>query len=170
MSASIEVVPYRDHWPADYSREAERILPAFGGCLIELHHIGSTSVPGLSAKPIIDMLAIVSDVPLLDKQAAHFEALGYEVKGEFGLPGRRYFRRDDSSGVRTHHLHAFAPQSSTEIDRHLGFRDYLRAHPDIAQAYGKLKQQLAERCQGDMTCYSEGKTDFIREIEQRATR
>lgn len=151
-----------------FSAECERIRPAFGALLIELHHIGSTSIPGLCAKPVIDLLAIVTNIRTLDSRTAQFEGLGYEVKGEFGLPGRRYFRKDDTLGRRTHHLHAYAPGSAGEIARHLNFRDYLRAHPDAAHHYSALKRQLAERCQGDMNCYSNGKSDFIRNIEQRA--
>jgi len=155
-------------WGRAFSREAERIRPAFGALLIDLHHIGSTAVPGLRAKPIIDMLAVVSDVRALDVQTKEFEALGYEAMGEFGLPGRRYFRRDDPAGLRTHQVHAYAPESAIEIARHLDFRDYLRDHPDAARAYAALKQALADECGGDMARYSDGKTGFIREMEQRA--
>ncbi len=88
--------------------------------------------------------------------------------GEFGLPGRRYFRRDDPAGVRTHQVHAYAPESSSEIERHLDFRDYLRHNPDVARAYDALKAVLVDRCGGDMCCYSDGKTAFIREVEHRA--
>ncbi len=161
--------PLADHvptWTHEFSREAEQLRPAFGALLIELHHVGSTAVPAILAKPVIDILAIVSDVHALDAQ--RFETLGYEVMGEFGLPGRRYFRKDDAAGVRTHHVHAYAPESSSEIERLLNFRDYLRAHPATARAYSDLKQALVEQCRDDMRCYSDGKTAFIREVEQRA--
>lgn len=155
-------------WSEAFTVETERIRPAFGALLIALHHIGSTAVPGLRAKPVIDLLAVVSNVHALDAQAARFQALGYEVMGEFGLPGRRYFRRDDPHGVRTHQVHAYAQQSSSEIERHLNFRDYIREHPETARAYANLKQRLAADCHGDVRCYSDGKAAFIREIEQRA--
>lgn len=155
-------------WSEAFTVEAERIRPAFGALLIALHHIGSTAVPGLRAKPVIDILAVVTSVQALDAQADRFEALGYEVMGEFGLPGRRYFRREDSRGVRTHQVHAYARESSIEIERHLDFRDYIREHPETARAYADLKQRLAAGCRGDMRRYSDGKTAFIREIEQRA--
>lgn len=155
-------------WTREFSHEVQRLRPAFGTLLFELHHVGSTAVPGILAKPVIDILAIVSDVHALDPQAATFEALGYEVMGEFGLAGRRYFRKDDSVGVRTHHVHAYARDSASEIERLLDFRDYLREHPATAHAYSDLKQALVERCHGDMRCYSDGKTAFIREVEQRA--
>jgi GrpB-like predicted nucleotidyltransferase (UPF0157 family) len=155
-------------WPHAFSQETERLRPAFDDLLIEFHHIGSTSVPGILAKPIIDILAIVSDVDALDARAVRFEALGYEVMGEFGLPGRRYFRRDDSAGVRTHQIHSYAERSVSEIDRHLDFRDYLLAHPETARAYSNLKRRLVEHCIDDMQCYSDGKTAFIRDVEERA--
>jgi len=155
-------------WAEAFTREAERIRPAFGRLLIQLHHIGSTAVPGLAAKPVIDMLAVVSDVHQLDRHTAAFDALGYEAMGEYGLPGRRYFRRNDSAGVRTHQVHAYAPGSADDIERHLAFKDFLRAHPDAARAYHDLKQRLIDECHDDMNCYSNGKTAFIRDIERRA--
>ncbi|HEY7396615.1 MAG TPA: GrpB family protein [Gemmatimonadaceae bacterium] len=141
----IVLAEYDPAWTHAFSREAERIRPVFGALLVELHHIGSPAVPGLRAKPVIDMLAVVSDVRALDKQTKGFEALGYEAMGEFGLLGRRYFRRDDPAGVRTHQVHAYAVESSGEIERHLNFRDYIRQHPDVARAYSDLKQALVGR-------------------------
>jgi GrpB-like predicted nucleotidyltransferase (UPF0157 family) len=134
---------------------------------IELHHIGSTAIPGIVAKPVIDMLGIVPALDALDERAHRLAALGYEALGEFGIPGRRYFRKNAPDGVRTHQLHAFAPDSP-EIERHLDFRNYLRAFPDEAAAYAALKQGLAESCDSDMDAYSNGKTQFIRAIERRA--
>jgi GrpB-like predicted nucleotidyltransferase (UPF0157 family) len=167
LHTMIVLSEYDPMWPRQFTDEAERLRPAFGNLFIDLEHIGSTSVPGLVAKPVIDILAIVSDVVGLDARSAHLEALGYQVMGEFGLAGRRYFRKDDFVGIRTHQVHAYA-KGSTEIDRHLAFRDYLRAHREVAQAYGVLKQKLVEQCRGDMRCYSDGKHSFIRDVEHRA--
>jgi len=154
-------------WASKFAREAERLTRAFGDLPLDLHHIGSTAIPGLIAKPVIDMLAVAPSVEALDTRGAAFNALGYQVMGEFGIPCRRYFRKDNTAGRRTHQVHAFA-QGSSEIARHLDFRDYLRAHPAVAVAYGALKQTLAGSCLGDMQCYSDGKTAFIRDVEQRA--
>jgi GrpB-like predicted nucleotidyltransferase (UPF0157 family) len=164
----IVLAEHDPRWADAFTREAERIRPAFGVLLVALDHIGSTAVPDLLAKPVIDILAVVSEVRALDAQTGHFEELGYEVMGEFGLPGRRYFRRDDPRGVRTHQIHAYAQASSREIERHLNFRDYLREHQETARAYANLKRLLANECHGDMGCYSDGKTAFIREVEQLA--
>ena len=160
--------PYRAEWATHFAHEADAVRTALGEVLLELHHIGSTAIPGIVAKPIIDMLAVVRDVALLDRHAAALVAFGYESKGAFGIPGRRYFRRNDAAGVRTHHLHAFAI-GSIEIEKHLRFRDYLRAHPADAQAYASLKRELARRCAGDGTAYTDGKSEFIANIDQRAT-
>ncbi|MEO5580991.1 MAG: GrpB family protein [Gemmatimonadaceae bacterium] len=163
----IVLAQYDPAWSCEFAREAERLTAALDDLQVELHHIGSTAVPELIAKPVIDVLAVAPTVDALDTRGETFRALGYQVMGEFGIPGRRYFRKDDSAGRRTHQIHAFA-EGSTEIRRHLDFRDYLRAHPAVAKAYGTLKQTLAGKSPSDMECYSDGKTAFIRDVEQRA--
>jgi GrpB-like predicted nucleotidyltransferase (UPF0157 family) len=134
------LVPHDPAWPDAYAAEAVALSAQLGPLLIALYHVGSTSVVGLPAKPIIDILGIVADQGQLG--ADSLAALGYEGLGEFGIAGRRYFRRTNAAGVRTHHLHLFGP-GAPEIARHLAFRDYLRAHPDRAQAYAERKMKLA---------------------------
>lgn len=163
----IVLVPHDPDWPRAFELSSAEIVAALGSNVLAIHHIGSTSISGLHAKPVIDMLAVVADVPALDQQSAVLQQLGYEVMGEFGIAGRRYFRRDDSAGRRTHHLHAFA-QGSPHIRRHLSFRDYLRDHPRLAAQYGALKRRLAESHPVDMDAYAAGKDSFIRAIESRA--
>lgn len=138
-----------------------------GGNLLAVHHIGSTSIPGMPAKPIIDLLAVVADIGEVDRHLTQVEALGYEAKGEFGIPGRRFFRRDDAAGVRTHHIHAFE-SGSPHIERHLAFRDYLRSHSEPAMRYGELKRRLAAAHPNDIEAYMDGKDGFIKEVEARA--
>lgn len=167
LDTMIILAAHDARWAHDYAREAAQLRHAVGDLLLDLQHIGSTAVPELIAKPVIDMLAAVPRVEMLDTQRATFESLGYQVMGEFGIVGRRYFRKDDSAGRRTHQLHTFAV-GSDEIQRHLDFRDYLRAHSAAAHEYAALKQKLVSECVDDMGCYSEGKTVFVREIEQRA--
>ena len=164
---TIVLAPPNVAWPTMFAREASAIAQALSALRIELHHIGSTAIPGILAKPVIDILGAVASVDELDSQTHRLVALGYEALGEFGIPGRRYFRKNSPDGVRTHQLHAFAV-GSPEIHRHLDFRDYLRAFPDEAAAYEQLKQRLVQRCGNDMPAYSEGKTEFIRAIERRA--
>ncbi|MGB6017650.1 MAG: GrpB family protein [Nodosilinea sp.] len=93
--------------------------------------------------------------------------LGYEAMGEFGLSGRRYFRKDNAKGDRTHHVHAFQAGSS-EIDRHLAFRDFMITHPDCAQQYSDLKRALAAQYPEDIDSYMDGKDEFVKSMEQRA--
>lgn len=154
-------------WALAFEREASAVMDALSDLHIELHHIGSTAIPGIVAKPVIDMLCVVPMVEDLDVRAHRLVALRYEAMGEFGISGRRYFRRDALDGARTHQLHAFAA-GSPDVARHLDFRDYLRAFPAEAAAYEALKQRLAESCGSDMRAYSDGKTEFIRAVERRA--
>lgn len=138
-----------------------------GGTILAVHHIGSTAIPGIQAKPIIDLLAVVDDLGALDERRAQMEALGYEVMGEFGIPGRRYFRKDNAAGARTHQIHAFE-EGSPQIERHLAFRDFMRAHPGHAREYETLKQQLAALHPLDISSYADGKDAFIRDMDARA--
>ncbi len=113
------------------------------------------------------MLAEVASLEELDACAPTMRGLGYVVMGEFGIPGRRYFRKDDASGVRTHQVHAFETGSPGAV-RHLAFRDYLRAHADVAQEYSGLKQRLVTACAGDIEAYMDGKDAFVKDVEHRA--
>ncbi|AJD89790.1 hypothetical protein JMA_04730 [Jeotgalibacillus malaysiensis] len=159
----VTVSSYHDNWPKLFEEEAEKITSIFSEKLITIHHIGSTSVPGLQAKPIIDMMPVLKDITAADHLTFEMEALGYEALGEFGLPGRRYFRKGKHK--RTHHVHMYDRSSQEEIDRHLAVRDYLRAHPDEAAAYGALKQRLVQAYQGDHEAYINGKDQFVKELE-----
>jgi len=163
----IVLAPHSVAWAEAFEREASAIVESLSDLPIELHHIGSTAIPGIVAKPVIDMLGVVPSVEVLDTRAHPLAELGYEALGEYGIPGRRYFRKNAPDGVRTHQLHVFAV-GSREIQRHLDFRDYLRAFPAEAGVYAVLKQDLAERCRSDMRAYSDGKTEFIRAVEERA--
>lgn len=157
----------REEWASAFAEESARISATLGGVLAAIHHIGSTAIPGIRAKPIIDMLAVVDDLAELDTAAVRMEALGYEVMGEFGIPGRRYFRKDNEQGVRTHQVHAFQT-GSPQIERHLAFRDYLRVHPERALEYDALKARLAAQFPDDISGYTDGKDDFIREVDALA--
>ena len=123
----VKVVPYCSGWPELYRQEAEKISKILGEQLVAIHHIGSTSVPGLPAKPIIDILPVVKEISAVDAHNAQFEALGYEPRGEYGIPGRRFFRKGLEH--RTHHIHIFQESDQPNILRHVAVRDYLRAHP-----------------------------------------
>ncbi len=163
------VVPHDPKWGAAFALSQRELAPALGANLQHLHHIGSTSIPGIYAKPIIDMLAEVSDIHAVDSCNPSLLELGYIARGEFGIPGRRYFYRNDAAGVRTHQTHAFA-SGSNDVARHLAFRDFLIAHPALAQEYSELKRQLAAAHPEDIEAYMDGKDPFIKDVEARALR
>ena len=167
MVRQVIVRPHNPAWSRQFERESQAIQGIMADNLIAVHHMGSTAIPGIYAKPIIDMLAAVADIFPVDDQATRLAALGYEAMGEYGIPGRRYFRKHDAAGTRTHHLHVFQT-GSAEIERHLVFRDYLIAHPEAAQVYSQLKQQLAVAHPTDIEAYMDGKDGFIQTMEQKA--
>ncbi|TYP54205.1 GrpB family protein [Thermosediminibacter litoriperuensis] len=162
----VVVTEYNPMWPVMFEAEAAEIKKIFGHELIAIHHIGSTSVPGMKAKPIIDIMPVVRDINAVDKFNDKMIELGYEPMGEFGLPGRRYFRKGGDN--RTHHVHIYQFDNTTEVERHLAFRDYLREHKDAAEEYGKLKEKLAKRFPDDIEAYMDGKDQFVKELEHKA--
>ena len=162
----ITVVPYDPAWPGLYEAEAQAIAGVLGQRLTAIHHIGSTAVPGLAAKPIIDIMPVVHSLSGADAARGVLEALGYEYLGEFGIPGRRYLRRGGDE--RTHQVHIFAEGDRENIARHLAFRDYLRAHPDVCAEYAALKRALAARYPYDIESYCDGKADFVKKYESLA--
>ena len=167
MSRRVIVVAHNPAWKLAFETEAGQISAALGERLVGLHHIGSTAIPGIYAKPIIDFLMEVRDLTELDESSPALAALGYEVKGEFGIPGRRFFLKDDALGERSHHVHAFEA-GTLGIDRHLAFRDFMIAHLQEAQAYSELKRELARKYPLDIDSYVEAKDPFIKEHEARA--
>ena len=161
----IFVVLYNPGWITEFENESNKIKQILGNILHKSHHIGSTAVPGLAAKPIIDILLEVTSLDQLDNKSIDFENLAYEVKGEFGIKGRRYFRKGGDS--RTHQIHAFE-SGDHNVLRHLVFRDYLIAHENIAKEYGALKMQIAKKCNHDIDKYCDDKDPFIKEHETKA--
>lgn len=163
----VEVVPHNPRWRTVFETEAKQIATIMGENVIAIHHIGSTAIPNIYAKPVIDLLIEVKDITQVDKQTSAMESLGYEVKGEFGISGRRYFRKDNQKGIRTHQIHVFET-GSAQIERHLAFRDYMLAHPANAQKYSALKRKLAEEHPHNIDGYMDGKDGFIKEMDRRA--
>lgn len=162
----VEVTPYNPLWSAQYRSEADAILSALPPLIIEIHHIGSTAVPGLCAKPIIDILAVINPKHWRNVHVLALEGLAYRYKGEHGIPGRHFFIKPDEI-VRTHHLHIF-PEGHADILRHLALRDYLRAFPEHARRYGSLKTSLALTYPHDIDAYMNGKAGIVRELEVQA--
>lgn len=163
------IVEYQDEWPKKFERERQRLANAVGEFVETIEHIGSTSVPGLSAKPVIDITIGVKDLAIADEKIVQaIVDLGYEYVAKFEdqMPTRRYFRRADENGIRTHQIHLWATDDP-EYERHIVFRDYLRAHPDEAAAYADLKRSLIDKFDTGSD-YADAKSDFIREREKRA--
>ncbi|MDW8742642.1 GrpB family protein [Streptococcus suis] len=131
-----------------------------------LCNIGSTAVKGLAAKSIIDIMPVVTNISLVDKHNKEFVAIGYECMGEFGIEGRRYFRKGGDN--RTHQIHIFEQSNHKDINRHIAVRDFLRTHPDIALEYGELKMELAYRFSEDIEGYCTGKDAFVKQLEKDA--
>ncbi|MDN4492528.1 GrpB family protein [Ureibacillus aquaedulcis] len=161
----VEVKPYNKQWFSMLEEEANILHKILGVEIIDIHHIGSTSVKGLKAKPIIDIMPVVKDINRIDQFCVSMIAIGYNPKGENGIPERRYFQKGEDH--RTHHVHVYQLGNS-EIDRHLAFRDYLRAHPDVAKKYGDLKESLSQRFPYDIESYIKGKEQLVLEIEGKA--
>ncbi len=166
MARKVKVVAHDPNWSKLFKAEADEIAAILGPEAIAIHHIGSTAIPNISAKPIIDILVEVHDIEKIDDFDGEMIKLGYQPKGEFGIPGRRFFIKGDDS-TRTHHVHIFQT-GDPEVERHLDFRDYMIAHPQEAQAYNRLKEELVEKFPEDIESYMEGKDGFIKEIDRRA--
>lgn len=166
MPRKVDIIPYDPAWPLIYRAEIERVALVLGTNLISSHHIGSTSVPGLAAKPTIDILLVVHKLDALDARNHAMQALGYQPRGENGIPGRRYFNKL-AGDVHLFHLHAFEA-CHPEVTRYLNFRDYLIAHPPVARDYQILKEELAVRFRDSPPRYTSGKAEFIRDVDGRA--
>ncbi len=155
----IEIADYDPGWPRAFERESAIILEACRPQVAEVHHVGSTSVPGLAAKPILDMLPVASGPAEALAAVPRMEALGYRHRGEYGIPGRSYFEKA-VDGRTVAHAHMF-PAGHPEIRRHLLFRDHLRTHPEAARAYERLKRALAVEHRDDREAYADAKDAFI---------
>ena len=151
------LVPHDPTWASDFAREAEALMDIFGEYADWIEHIGSTSIHGILAKPVIDILVAASNLDAIAQKSTGMQSIGYEAKGEYGLAGRHYFRKVDANGVRTHHVHVFQTGSDA-LDRHLAFRDYLRANPEIAQAYSDIKAGFSHL---DRKGYQAAKSEWI---------
>ena len=163
MAQHITVVEYDPIWRKKYEEEKAVVTDILQNNCLAVYHIGSTSVPGLAAKPIIDIMAAVKSLDKVDEVAEKFEKADYEYLGEFGIPGRRYLRKGGDE--RTHQIHIFRADDLDNIERHLAFRDYMRTHEEAREEYARLKTALAEKFPYDIDGYCDGKEDFVRRTE-----
>ncbi|SKB02502.1 GrpB domain, predicted nucleotidyltransferase, UPF0157 family [Sporosarcina newyorkensis] len=163
---NIVVTNYDENWVKLFKMEAEKIKEILKEEIIEIHHIGSTAVPGLKSKPIIDIMPIVKDIENINKYNEKMFEIGYEALGELGMKGRRYFRKGGEN--RTHQLHILQADNFTQIERHLAVRDYLNSHKGTAEEYGDIKERLARQFPKDIEGYSDGKNNFVQNLERMA--
>ena len=164
----IELTEYNPEWPAAFTAESERIRASCGPALMAIEHIGSTALPGIAAKPVLDLMLGVVRLEDADELVSPMCALGYEYAGRYEVFGRFSFVLR-MHGRRVSHAHGFV-LDGPHWRRHLFFRDHLRSHPEAAARYESLKRKLAARYEGDRDAYSEGKTPFLRSIEGLARR
>lgn len=162
MTRIMEVIPYDLNWPKQFEAEAELLRQALGNNCVAIHHIGSTAVPGLAAKPTIDIMPVVRDLSKTDDNK--LIALGYVPRGEMGMPFRRFYNKGEP---RTYHLHIWE-EGNPEIEKHLLFRDYLIAHEDTAKQYENLKLQLAKEFRNDRQNYTGSKDALIKQVIQKS--
>ena len=166
MGRLIEIVDYDPNWIKAFEDEAAPVKHVFGQRMLEIHHVGSTSVPNLAAKPIIDTLVVLDDTSDIDRFSPAMQLLGYRVRGECldaeipGTPGRFYLTKE-TNGVRSHHTHVCAIGHQDILDK-LAFRDYLRANREVAIAYAELKRRAAIDHRFDNISYMRAKDSFVK--------
>jgi GrpB-like predicted nucleotidyltransferase (UPF0157 family) len=166
---AVQLAPHRAEWADMAKAESARLKAALGDNIVTVHHVGSTAIPGIMAKPIIDLMPIVRDLAALDAKENAVRGLGYKWHGEFGLEGRRFCTfADATTGKRTFQLHFFEDGNSVDVRNMLTFRDYLRAHPFIAKAYEMEKLRAASAQPNDTTLYNKEKNDWIKRTEADA--
>lgn len=166
MARKIEIVDYNPEWRKLFKIEARKIKNVLGKNCVEIHHIGSTSVKGLKATPVIDIMTVVKDIKLVDEHNTEFEELGYKCSGENGILGRRFYTKGGDNS--THHMHIFEQSNKADIERHLAVRNYLKNHADAVKEYAELKTELADKFTYDNDGYCEGKDAFLKNLEKSA--
>lgn len=165
MPQPVVITPYDPAWPQVFAALQARLAAGLGQVAVAIEHVGSTAVPGLAAKPVIDIdivIASAADLPLASERLA---SLGYAYKGEQGIVGRHAFKRP--ADAPEHHLYVCAADN-LELRRHLAFRDHLRANPADADAYAQLKVELAQHFREDREGYSQAKSAFVEDILRKA--
>ena len=143
------LLSYQESWKDDFEKIAKELKTALGDLILKIEHVGSTSVQGLSAKPIIDIDLVI--------------AIGYAHEGNLGIEGREAFAYSGKEHLQVHHLYV-CPENSPELKRHLAFRDYLRSHPEAILSYGEVKEKAAKLFSKDIDKYIAYKSSIIEEI------
>lgn len=169
MAREMVVVPYDDMWVEIYEKEKDILLDIFRDIIVDIQHFGSTSIKGLSAKPIIDIMIVVDDITQIDNYNHVMEDYGYRVRGENGIEGRRYFVKlsSDNSGNHTHHIHIYQ-KGNPHISDELIFRDYLRIDNEAFKEYERIKMETSLKFRYSPQKYVDAKHDCIMSIIEKA--
>jgi len=156
-------------WPGEFQKFRDWLWPRVRDVALDTVHVGSTSVPGLAAKPILDCVLVVESAGALPRLVERLRGLGYEHDGDGGVPTRERFKGGPRDGFMTYYLYA-CPKDSPELKRQILFRDFLRGHDVARDEYAALKQSLAEKHRHDIDAYTDGKHGFIMGILERAAK
>jgi GrpB-like predicted nucleotidyltransferase (UPF0157 family) len=156
----IKVLPADPGWPVEFEKIAAMIYGYIGDQIIGIEHVGSTAVPGLAAKPVIDLDVVIEDMSRLPAIIKHLDLAGFDYEGNLGVEGREAFRRRFKDGFMTYHMYV-CPKDGKGYLEHIAFRDYLRSHPDEASEYEHIKKDLAIRYPDDIDRYLNGKRNFV---------
>lgn len=159
----VVVEAYDERWQRDFADIRDELQDVLGELALSIEHVGSTSVQGLSAKPIIDIDVVIQDYSTFDAVVARLRQIGYEHEGDLGIAGREAFRYEGKDHLQTHHLYV-CPKESPELRRHLAFRDYLRTHPKAVREYGRIKEEAAALYPHDIERYIAYKSPFIERV------
>ena len=157
------VEKYDAAWAQDFRQIEQELKEALGDLALRIEHVGSTSVKGLSAKPIIDLDIVIPDYSRFDAVVAALETIGYNHEGDLGIPGREAFKYSGKEHLRRHHLYV-CTETSEELKRHLAFRDYLRSHPEAVREYSRVKEEGAALYPEEIDKYIEYKSPCIEKI------
>lgn len=162
----VVIVDYSPLWPKQFETLRSRLANILGGLALTIEHVGSTAVPGLDAKPIIDVDVLLRSPDGLSSTIAALASIGYQHRGDLGIPGREAFRAP--AGDSRHHL--YACPNDAEYQRHIAFRDHLRAHSREADAYAVLKRKLAAKFGEDREAYNNAKREFVESILRKSAK
>lgn len=160
---NVIVLPYDPKWKNDFDEIKQELVNAIGDLIVSIEHVGSTSVEGLSAKPIIDIDVVISDYSVFDNVVSKLSTIGYIHKGDLGIKDREVFKYSDKPHLLKHHLYV-CPQNSKELLRHITFRDFLRSNPEAVKKYSKVKENAAKLFPDNMDKYIEYKSPCIEEL------
>ena len=166
MKKRVVVEPYDEAWKKDFAAIRDELEAVLNGLVLRIEHVGSTSVEGLSAKPVIDIDVVIGDRSILPEVISALESIGYSHEGDLGIPGREAFKYEGKDHLKKHHLYVCA-QDAEELKRHIAFRDYLRSDPDAVAEYSRIKEEGARLYPDDIDKYIEHKSPFIESIYKR---